>query len=94
MNFSVSRFPNGAAKVRIIFNSPNLFAKIFKLFFCASLSSELLSTRFSNWECKGTTFLFTSKFISDRKRRLNAPDGHFALQQAENQKSTELLHFC
>ena len=35
MNFSVSRFPNGAAKVRIIFNSPNLFAKFFKLFFFA-----------------------------------------------------------
>ena len=35
--FSRTRFSNGAAKVRIIFKSPNLFAKFFNLFFCASL---------------------------------------------------------
>ena len=38
MNFSFSRFSNGAAKVGIIFKLPNFFAKIFHfLFSCLSL---------------------------------------------------------
>jgi hypothetical protein len=40
MNFSKTRFSNGAAKVRIIFKLPNLFAKIFSFYFCASLSKN------------------------------------------------------
>ena len=94
MNFFVARFSNGGAKVRIIFYFPNLFAKFFKLFFCASLSSELFTTRFSNWDCKGTTFLFTSKFIPERKLPFCAQNQLTAMQSIERQKHTELLHFC
>ena len=94
MNFFVARFSNGGAKIRIIFNSPNLFAKFFKLFFCASLSSELFTTRFSNWECKGTTFLFTSKFIPGRKLPFSVQNQPQRVQEAENQIYIRLLHFC
>jgi hypothetical protein len=62
MNFSKTRFSNGAAKVRIIFKLPNLFAKIFSFFISAPVflrTLKLFSRPFFKWECKGTTFLFT-----------------------------------
>ena len=71
MNFSKSRFSNGAAKVRIIFKLPNLFAKIFHFYFHASVllrTLQLFSHPFFKWECKGTTFLFTCNTPPDNFR--------------------------
>jgi len=46
---------NGAAKVRIIFKLPNLFAKIFEIYFLRQSFVELsafLAARFSNGSAK------------------------------------------
>ncbi|MBR4978294.1 MAG: hypothetical protein IKY95_04985, partial [Bacteroidales bacterium] len=51
----VARFSNGAAKVRIIFKLPNLFAKFFHFFVSASVfirTLSLLAARFSNGSAK------------------------------------------
>jgi hypothetical protein len=90
----MSHFLIGAAKVRIIFKSPNLFAKIFQFLFLRQSFNELLCHPFFEWECKGTTFLFTSKFITDPKRYFFYQNIPTNSQQAENQERITTLQFC
>ena len=74
MNLSYSlartRFLNGAAKVRIFLKPASVSEKIFQKSFGAdsdasvlSRTLSLISYPFFKWECKGTTFLFTSKLF-------------------------------
>ena len=74
MNFSFSlartRFLNGAAKVRIFLKPASVFEKIFQKSFGADPDASVfvrtlsfISHPFFKWECKGTTFFFTSKFF-------------------------------
>ena len=76
MNFPCSlartRFLNGAAKVRIIFESATLWRKIFQKIFRADPGASVLarthglvSLPFFKWECKGTTYFQTSKSFFD-----------------------------
>ena len=77
-------FSIGAAKVRVIFEFPNLFSKIFHFLSRNATvlfqNSQPFSSPSLKRECKGTTFFFTSKSFSHTIRHNLRPWTHNSLR--------------
>ena len=78
-------FQMGVQRYALFFNFQIFFQKFFNFYFSASVFLRTLSLSsypFFKWECKGTTFILTSKFFCTNFKQLQCTVCHFTLINA------------